>query len=340
MDKRGLLERIQGVSKGRVLLVTHRSADVDALASVAMLKFALEKLGRGLEVEVYFPGKISKKASSIQNLLGFSSIEKPEHPPLYPLIIFLDVGGSGALDEGSHLIYSGAEKWLVDHHLSNKEFQSHFDYVLIETEDVSSTCEIIYRACREVGLNIPRKLKIALLASILTESGFLRIAKCETFSIMAEVCKDGIEVAEVLPLLKKEKGISERIAVFKALKRMEAYRSGDWMLALSKVGSYHSEATRVLRNLETDFTAVGDDMDSGCKVHIRLSARFIETFGLTAGGDLVKILSEKFGGQGGGHNSIAVVELDSDLEDVFRHLKDYLDDKISGFTGKKLLKLE
>ncbi len=339
MSGRELLERIWSIPKGRILLVTHRSADVDALTSVTMLKFALEKLGGELEVEVYFPGKISKKASSIGNLLGSTSIKELEYPLRYRLMIFLDVGGFGALGEGSDLLDARVEKWLIDHHLSNKDFQSHFDFVLMETEEVSSTCEIVYKACREARLTLPRKLEIALLAAILTESGFLRIARCGTFSVVAEVCRGGVRLKEVLPLLKREKVASERIAVLKALKRMEAYRSGDWMLALSRVGSYHSEATRALRDLQMDFTAVGDDLDSGCKIHIRLSPRFVETFGFTAGGDIVNILSEEFGGQGGGHDSIAVVELSSRLDDVFRFLKEFLDERISRSTGRRLLKI-
>ena len=188
--------------------------------------------------------------------------------------------------DADRLLESEAEKWIIDHHLSGEEFLSRFDFRVIDRERFSSTGEILYATCVEAGLRPPRDLLKALLASILAESRFFREAKCETFSTVKEICERGIDIKSVLPLLKRPRDLSEKIAVLKGLKRMDLYRSGDWVIALSRLGAYHSEATRTLAMIDTDLVAVGDDVDeekTRCKVHLRVSTRFTKELDITAG---------------------------------------------------------
>jgi len=109
------------------------------------------------------------------------------------------------------------------------------------------------------------------------------------------------------------------------------------------LGAYHSEASRILANLDVDLAAVGDDLDKEgerCKLHVRISPRFLEGLKMTAGGDLVNILTQRFKGRGGGHSTVAVLELETPLEKVYEFLKSYLEGKIAEVTGKRLLKME
>ena len=51
-------------------------------------------------------------------------------------------------------------------------------------------------------------------------------------------------------------------------------------------------------------------------------------------------LTKTFRGEGGGHVSVAVVELEAPLEEVFNHLRAYIGRELSILTGKKLLRME
>lgn len=342
-DEAGLIERIKSFSGSRILLVTHRNADLDALASLALAKLLFEGLRPGLDVDIFIPGKISGKASPFLPLLDLQSLGEEDLLPSYDLLVFLDVGGVGVLPTSNHLLKAGSERWLIDHHLPKESFLSHFDFKIIDYEDSSSTCEILYKTCLEAGIGPPRDLLKALLAGILVEAGFLRIAKCGTFPVVEDLCRRGVNIKSILPLLKREKDLSERVALLKALKRMDLYRSGDWIITLTRLGAYHSEASRILATLGVDLAVVGDDLEKQgkrCKIHMRISHRFLDDFNLTAGGDLVKLLIEEFGGEGGGHSTVAVLELEAPLEAVYRFLKAYVEEELVKVTGKRLLKME
>ncbi|MFQ5711062.1 MAG: bifunctional oligoribonuclease/PAP phosphatase NrnA [Candidatus Geothermarchaeales archaeon] len=331
-----LVEKIRKFSGKRLLLVTHRNADIDALSSMALFKFLVKKVNPELYVDTFIPGKTSTRASTLQKYLGMEVLEEPLDFSVYDAFVFIDVGGIGVLEEAADIIKLERETWLIDHHVPQEDFLKLFNFVFLESANVSSTCEIVSEACETAKVALPRKFLIALLAAIMVESRFLRVARCKTFSIVEDLCRRGVSFEDVSFLLGRERDLSAKIAVLKSLKRMELYRCGDWIIALSRVGAYQSNSANILSNIGVDFAAVGGESDSGCKVSIRLSTRFLETFNLTAGGDFVDLLAKTFKGSGGGHSTIGAVTLESGLDEVFNLLKNFLEDKFYDLIGEKL----
>ncbi|NIN53133.1 MAG: hypothetical protein GTO23_08255 [Nitrososphaeria archaeon] len=330
-----LAEKIRDFRGERILLVTHRNADIDAISSIVLFKFLAENINPDLRVDIYLPGKTSRR---VFPLLEFLEMEVPEIPTdfsVYDTFIFTDVGGVGVLDEARNLIDLKKEMWLIDHHIHNQDFLSLFDFVALKSTNVSSTCEIISEACDASEVALPRKFLIILLAAILAESRFLKVAKCETFGVVKRICRKGVGLEDVSFLFRGMRDISAKIAVLKALKRVEFYRCKDWVVAFSRVGAHQSDSANILSKVGVDFVAVGGDEDAGCKVSIRLSPMFLEVFNLTAGGDFVNLLTEAFKGSGGGHSMVGTVTLESDLEQVFLFLKDFLNSSFLEMIGEE-----
>jgi nanoRNase/pAp phosphatase (c-di-AMP/oligoRNAs hydrolase) len=60
----------------------------------------------------------------------------------------------------------------------------------------------------------------------------------------------------------------------------------------------------------------------------------------TAGKDIVDLLVESFGGEGGGHPSAAAAQVESSLSDVYRTLEKHLEALFYSATQKKPLQVE
>ncbi len=212
--------------------------------------------------------------------------------------------------------------------------------VTIITDEVSSTCEIAYEIAKMVNLTIDKRTAITIMAAIIIESRFLHKAKCRTFEILGEICRDGIEISEAFGLISREKDFSEKVAILKGLKRMRMYRVDDWLFVFSNLSAYRSETASQIANIGVDFVAIGTEKDDSCKVHIRISDRFLREIQVDATRDLVQMLVSKFGGQGGGHAQVANATLNAKLEEAFNTLLETLSSITEKKFGKKLTKLE
>ena len=326
-------------NKEKILIVTHRNADVDSISSASLLRSLLTTLNPKAEVKVLFPKGVSSKALKIQNFLNLDFASEISEPERFDLIVFLDIGGESVLEEAASLLELKTSKVLIDHHLHDNEFLNRFDLAIIN-RDFSSTCEIIYDLIKFAGLNIDSKNAYSLAAGILVETRFLQNVKCNTFSVLGELCKNGINMLEVRKLLGRERDFSEKVAILKGLKRMEIYRANDRLFVFSKLGAYRSETASLLMSIGVDFIAIGSELDGECKVHLRLSERLINEIGVNAGRDLVSLINEEFGGVGGGHNQIATVTVKKSLESVFDFLLNFLKERFRERFSLQLIKLE
>mgnify|MGYP000085342583 CR=1 FL=1 len=324
-----------------VLIISHRNADADAIVSANLIKKAIVRKKPSIRVEILFPNGISTKSKRIYEHLSMKfSKELKEEYFQYDMLIFIDIGSEEVLESAEKLLEAEKPiKILIDHHIHQVQFLRKFDLTII-SDEVSSTCEIAYEIAKMVNLTIDKRTAITMMAAIIIESRFLHKAKCRTFEILREVCKGDIEISEAFGLISRDKDFSEKVAILKGLKRMRIYRVDDWLFVFSNLSAYRSETASQIANIGVDFVAIGTEEDNSCKVHIRISDRFLREIQVDATRDLVQMLISKFGGQGGGHAQVANVTLNTKLEEAFNTLLETLSSITEKKFGKKLTKLE
>ena len=340
MDAEKYFSFLESIKKAdKILIVSHVNADVDAISSASLLKSLISNVNPEAQVEYLFPNGVSTKAKNVLEYLKLSyrqNISETIHPNL---VIFIDVGSEGVLGEAkAFLEEEKCRKILIDHHLQNQDFLKKFDLHHIE-EKFSSTCEIIYSILKEMGVKVDERNLYALATGILVESRFLINAKCETYNVIRELCRIGVDLRRALSLLRRTRSFSEKVAVLKAFKRMEVYRAGDWLFIFVKLSAYRSEAASQIIALGVDFVAAGNNLKGRCNIHVKISKRFLDTFRIDAGGKLVSLIRDEFKGVGGGHSQVATIVAETDLESVFKFLVDFLSREVEKI-GLKLTRID
>ncbi|MFQ5950678.1 MAG: hypothetical protein ACE5KH_01175, partial [Candidatus Geothermarchaeales archaeon] len=121
-----LVKKILQLSPGKVLAVTHRNADIESVASAAILTLLIGSIRQDVGLDTYFPEGVSAKALGVVSLLGVDTVFRPHKTEDYLAVVFLDVGGPGALGEAKKLLDTRVDRWLIDHHLHGENFLSGF----------------------------------------------------------------------------------------------------------------------------------------------------------------------------------------------------------------------
>lgn len=146
----------------RILLITHKKPDGDALGALCSLVAVLEKMGK--QYNAFTPDPVSR------NFLFLPFIEKitPQYGNLetYDLIISLDAGELRLTDLGKELKEQNHKIINIDHHFIGDDF----GYINIKDPAASSTTEILAKFFREVKIDIDKHIATCLLTGILTDT--------------------------------------------------------------------------------------------------------------------------------------------------------------------------
>ena len=275
----------------KTLILGHHNADIDAVSSAILLYHYLKKLNFK-SVDVGFPG-ISLQARNLLPHLDKKPLEKFDVND-YGLVALVDTSTENQLP-GVDL--SKSDVVIIDHHqltgINGKQFVN---------KDAVSTTEIIYS-----GFDIPMDKTMAelVLAGIIFDSAFLRLADNETFALLSKLLsKYKISYGELIELLSIPMPESEKIARLKGMQRCKIERTGGYIIATSEVGSFESSVARALIGAGADAAIVG------CKgSEIRISGRakrtFIKETKLNLGQQIMPKLGKLLGGSGSGHDAAA-----------------------------------
>jgi nanoRNase/pAp phosphatase (c-di-AMP/oligoRNAs hydrolase) len=301
-----------------IYLVMHRRADLDAIASSYVLCKAIQFFYEDVNCKIVAPDGISETTlelipkSLIKKLRLVENVSEDQDNSL---IIFMDVGGEAPLSDYKRLLEYKQNKWLIDHHLSVKEFHEHFDKVFVDTE-ASSTLEIVLDAiwsdicpCKFFNKS---ELKLMIYAFIV-ETRFLHLATWRALRYVSSLLKlygEKDRLGGFYKKLVRKPSISEKIAVLKGFLRMELYRSGDYLLAITNVSAFQNIASSKMISSGVDIVVIYSNKGKGgCKIHIRISDRVKETFKINVVNDIINIILKEFRGSGGGHSQIGNIQL-------------------------------
>lgn len=162
----------------RVVIVTHKNPDGDALGSSLALAAVLQKLMHNVTVILpndyppmfnFLPGIDQAIIGEMNPEQAMAAFEKAE------IIFCLDFNALDRIDRfGLDVMASRAVKILIDHHIDPEPFA---DHIMSKTE-ASSTAELVYDFLVDVGLDKYIDVQIAesLYTGILMDTGSFRYA--------------------------------------------------------------------------------------------------------------------------------------------------------------------
>lgn len=322
------LESLAGeLKKGNnFIILTHHNADVDAVASLLVLKEVLESLDKKVDVGV---------AESVSEV-GRNFISKEDKimidPKLakYENIVIVDTSSPEQLEPIE--IPKEGKIFVIDHHSPGSLTEKSKSYV---EPQAKSCAEIIYKITRILNKKISPRSAFLLAGGITYDTAHLRKANVGTFKILAkilELSNKGFE--DVLSCLRTEIDISEKIANLKALKRVNSYRIADVLVSFTYVGSFEASVARNLLRLGADISIVGSPRKNFVRISGRMKRHLKNKI------DLSKIFSDVgpiVGGSGGGHYSAASLngKKPGKMKKAFKEIRKILEKKLKE-KAKKL----
>ncbi len=317
------------LSRARTCVVaTHRNADPDALASAVLALRACEALGA--RACLLLPEGASRQARRAAEAAGLDLDGLECRDPVgADALVVVDASNSAQLGPAWALA-AAAGVVLVDHHepgdVARVAVAMHLE------PGAASAAQLALEVAMEAGYTPgPREATLAL-AGILYDTRRFSAADPGALRAAARLLEAGGDYHAALQAIQqhRETGMeySERLARLKAAQRVIITRfCKEYIVAVSRVGSFESSAARGLLELGADVAVVAAPRESEIRVSIRVSRRALEA-GVHAS-ELARFIAEKHGGSGGGHRSAGMAHIPhpGDLDGLVGSLS-------SSITGK------
>ena len=290
-------------TKGKkVLILTHKAADIDAIASAAVL----QKVLKNPKAVIGVPGYLNQQAKTLAEKFSLKYQANPIISTFEALILedFNNLGMIGS--EAPALEKFKGPVFLIDHHSENNEFSVPKQFTIKNPKAVSTT-QILYNVLKNSKMRISSETSQLLAAGIIADSNFLQVADAQAFQDLAELLKAcGKDFAQIVELFSIPKDVSERIAALKAAKRVQLFKSGDFIIAASEVSCFENLAADSLISLGADLAFVGfADEKQELRVSGRASESFLKKTSINLAENVFQPLEDRMQGFGGGHAGAA-----------------------------------
>ena len=326
MQMQEILALIDKLEARIVVLFCHHNADPDAIGAAFAFSGLLKRLRSGLETEIVAASGPSRLAKSMLKSLPLELTTQPRIEEA-DLIVLLDTNTIQQLNEFARRIKPDHPLVVIDHHASHPETER-LATILVADEEVSSTCEVVYRLFQEAKVELTPDEAKALFLGIAFDTRHFVIATSDTLKVVAELTEAGVNAQEVLPILSLPMPQSERVARLKAGNRIKLMRIKDWLIAISNVSAYQASASRGLIALGAHMAVVAGQKAGKIQVSLRASREFYAETGVHLGRDLAKPLGVFLGGMGGGHSVSAGANGAGDLESCLEFCEKLLKKKL------------
>jgi len=299
----------------RILLLCHYNADPDAVASVTVLSEILNSLGAGSKA-----GAAESISSIAQALLDAYGKKIEVNPPIdADLVVLVDTSSIAHLGKfGEVLQNANVDIAVIDHHRPVEEMKSLAKFYLVMEESPSES-ELIFRLASEMGVALTRDQASMLLAGILSDTGFFRLARPETFEIVNALLKAGAEYDRVAEIMKPREDFSKRVAILKGVSRSDVHRVHGYLIVFSELGAFEGDIANILLKIGADVAFVGSEDKGEVRMSGRARAEFMKATNLHLG-EIMENLGKTFSGSGGGHAGAASFTGKGKYEDVKKHI--------------------
>ncbi len=310
--------------KGKNLLITsHDLVDLDGFSSGLSLKFFFENFFSNQNIDLIFSEQSKQTKSFLKKFTQkFPNFKLSFHTNKEFLnadvIIIVDSNNLDQIELFNNRDLN-TPYIFIDHHVNlQKNYPNNISSLNLIFDNYSSTSEMVLKFFDDYNIKLPIPYKYLLVSAILTDSGFLKYGSTETIRNLNSLLQDQVEIQDVLPLLEREKEVSEKIARIKALQRVKLIRIKDWLIGVSYLSSFSASAASLLTKVGFDIGIVVSEDKSDYRITTRAKKQVCLKTGLHLG----KIISEINNVNGGGHDGAATLNGKNDVEEILNQLID------------------
>jgi nanoRNase/pAp phosphatase (c-di-AMP/oligoRNAs hydrolase) len=305
-----LLGSVSNKVRAKILILSHRQGDPDALCSAGALKLLLEQMAVGISVvsTILVPQGSSLLGRHVSKSLRIDFVEGIDDEAIgdFDLIMIVDTGDPKLLEPyDSAIAKSSSRKILIDHHsssLNDETWQP--EVVRVVLPNSTSTCEII--ALGFPTEMISKKVADILLTGLLFDSQHLGLATKNTLEAALILVNAGSEISTCKKILRHEPDRSEILGRLKAAQRLRFEEVNGKIIARSEISSFHAAVARMLVDMGADVGIAYGETDGESRMSVRSSQTFFKETGIDLSEEIKKIASY-FELVGGGHATAASV---------------------------------
>lgn len=309
-----LVEKLTKGSYNSIAIIGHRSVDPDAVASAYGMEFILRSFHPEAEIDILIDG-ISKTATSILEYYSEPYLTTSEKK--YDLIVIVDVNVPNQLGVFMDLVLSHAREKLViiDHHTKTDFSENDVSIAYIE-EERTSAAEMISELIFDLDLQPEVKLLNTLLSGIIFDSRRFFSLNPKLLSLISKMFNHGVDYDFAVGLNQKNFDYSTKIARIKCASKLHLTKIKDWLIVWSAIGSFEGTSARALLDLGADVALIYSKRKNETRLNVRARNEFYNTTDIHFGRDIMKVLSEKYNGDGGGHSTAAALNIPGEIAEV------------------------
>ncbi len=290
--------------KKKLAIATHARADADGLSSA----FALSR---------HLPGSVicsseepGEGAAMLAEKLG---IEVKQIASLSKK----DFEGLIVVDTSAYTLLPEARGWkilfVIDHHRADgRDMKGEFELI---DEKAPSSAEITASMLPKLD----RETAFGLAVGIISDAARFKSARTQTFETLAGLMREWkLDYAELLAYAEPEPRAEAKIAMLKAMQRVQFVYGGGYLVATSEVGSNESDAASLISEAaDVAFVAKWKDQEGETRISARAAAYVTVPLNRVMG-EVAKAL----GGAGGGHAKAAGAALKAHTDEALKECVD------------------
>jgi len=283
--------------KGAIAIVSHKNGDMDTIGSAVCLA---SLIGPGAKACGIYVSKVAKRVlADVEGSFHLMDSNRPMWPRTLAGIIVVDCA---SYSQTGLQLPADVPICVIDHHQGGSEWQ---EAELVICWDVSSTTEIIHRYAEHFDLKMDNNSATLLLAGIVTDTGRFKHANGGSFIAAGELIdKYSLDYAAFIESIERDElNHSQKMAIAKALSRLESIDAGEWFLlhtsgstnegiVANSLLSAGADVALVVRRAENETRLIGRASRSAVNDGVHL-------------GEIMAELCDTLGGEGGGHSGAA-----------------------------------
>ena len=287
------------IKRGAIAVLTHRNGDMDTVGSACALANIIGPSARACGIHLSTMARAMIDNTDADFLILDS--KSPAWPRNLGGLIIVDA--AGPTQPGIEL--PDVPKCIIDHHSAGESFEfSESDLEINWT--TCSTAEIIYEWAENfASTRIDDTSRSLLLAGIVTDTGRFRHANADALTTAGRLAGDAkIDFSSFIEEMESvELNNSQRVAITKALSRVQTLDAGRWFLSYTRAGTNEGIVARSLITAGADIALVCRRSQGETRLTAR-ACRAATREGIHLG-TLMEKMVERSGGEGGGHAGAA-----------------------------------
>ena len=287
------------IKRGAIAVLTHKNGDMDTIGSACALANIIGPSARacGIHMSTMARAMVAKTEADFLIL----DPKSPSWPRDLGGIIIVDAAGPNQ----PGISIPDVPKCIIDHHSAGESFEiGEMDLEI--NWDTCSTAEIVQEWAEKYACErINNQSRMLLLAGIITDTGRFRHANANALSAAGRLSNDAeIDFSEFVEDMESvELNHSQKVAITKALSRVQTLDAGRWFLSYTRAGTNEGIVARSLITAGADIALVARRSQGDTRLSARASR------GATRGGvhlgELMQKMVTRSGGEGGGHAGAA-----------------------------------